>query len=719
MRVALALALVCAVSAAGGGEGARWPELVREGEALARIGSTREAISLLEQAVRIAIASGDPARTAASRAALGQALLAAGDLPGAQRELLAAAELAEEADDAKVSAAVWGGLGNLRAAESDPNAALAAYAKAVAAADTAGDSASAFRFEANGAWLSAAEGDLPTARLWLARARSRGEALPDAEAPPLAWIQLGRAAVRSARRDPPARDTLLRQAHADLSRALDLASATGDEGAASWALGYLGELYEGQARFSEALELTRRAQRKAEEIQAPETELLWRIQAGRLEQMLGRRDAAIADYETALEGIAAQRHALSRSVGPGRLDYREQVTSVHLALVDLLLQRAAEGVAPERVQADLQRAQQAVERYKASELRDYFRDECVDAYRERLTDSASVSANAAVVYPIALPDRLEILVSGPLGIRQFTVGVPSELLDAEVRSLRSFLVKRTSRQYLRPAQKLHHWLIEPIARHLANLAVDTLVFVPGGMLRTIPMSALHDGEAFLVERYAVAITPGLELTDPRPIDRQALSLFLGGLSESVQGYPALEHVAEEINAVHALYGGNVLIDEAFTKEKIERSLRAHEFSIVHVATHGEFGGSADDSFLLTHDGRLSMDELASSVGAFRYRDTPLELILLSACDTARGDERAALGLAGIAVKAGARSALGTLWKVNDQAAAKIIVGFYERLSRPGVSRAQALRGAQLPLIADPLLGHPAYWSPFLLISSWL
>jgi CHAT domain-containing protein len=131
------------------------------------------------------------------------------------------------------------------------------------------------------------------------------------------------------------------------------------------------------------------------------------------------------------------------------------------------------------------------------------------------------------------------------------------------------------------------------------------------------------------------------------------------------------------------------------------------------------GADVADSYLLTHDGRIELQELSAYIGATSGREHPIELIALSACETAAGDERAALGLSGLAVKAGARSALGALWNVNDEAASVLMVSFYEQLAQPGTSRAQALQRAQQKLLATPGTQHPAHWAPFLLISNWL
>jgi CHAT domain-containing protein len=114
-----------------------------------------------------------------------------------------------------------------------------------------------------------------------------------------------------------------------------------------------------------------------------------------------------------------------------------------------------------------------------------------------------------------------------------------------------------------------------------------------------------------------------------------------------------------------------------------------------------------------------MDRLSQIVGSFKFRDQPLELLSLSACQTAAGDDRAALGLAGVAIKAGARSALATLWFVNDEASSALVTEFYRQLKNPSLSKAQALRQAQMTLLDNPEYQHPIFWSPFLLLNNWL
>ena len=290
---------------------------------------------------------------------------------------------------------------------------------------------------------------------------------------------------------------------------------------------------------------------------------------------------------------------------------------------------------------------------------------------------------------------------------------------AEVTKLLEALQLATGTSYLAPAQRLYDWFVRPYEPALRAAGVDTLVFVPDGALRTIPMAALHDGEDFLVRRYNLAVTPGLALTDPQPLDREAPKLLLAGLSESVQGFAALQHVEQELRSIEDIFGGQVLLNDGFTSSSFDSRIEGEEFSIVHIASHGTFSGNADQSFILTYDGQISINELADLVRRTRFRDVPLEMLVLSACETASGDEQAALGLAGIAIKAGARSAVGSLWQIDDEATSTLMAQFYRELSDPRSSRAGALRMAQTMLLENDQFNHPFYWSPFLLISNWL
>jgi len=497
-----------------------------------------------------------------------------------------------------------------------------------------------------------------------------------------------------------------RQAAEVLLIASEDAAAAPDDRLLSYALGYLAELYAGRGRNADALTLNGRALLAARSAQAPDAIYRWQWQLARLRGASGDHEGAINAYRAA---VATLREAREIS-GP-------ELADLYLELVDLLLQRAASADADTR-QALLYEARAALEDQKAGELRDYFRDACLDAKRKTAPDEVP---GALVVYPVLLEDRVELISSRGGVLESHVVAVGRETLTAEVRAFRDTLVKRTTRQYLRHARQLYDWLIRPLEADLTAHGIDTLVFVPGGPLRSIPFAALHDRETgeFLIEKIPVAITPGLTLTEPRAVPLHGVRLLAAGISEPVQGYPGLANVTAELAAVSEAFPSRQLLNRDFSVQRFETEISERSFDIVHVASHGEFTADPSKSYLLSYDGRISIDRLATLVGTTRFRERGLELLTLSACETARGDDRAALGLAGVALRAGARSALATLWSVNDEASAELVAAFYDGLGRESTSRAGALQRAQIKVLRMQQFEHPIYWSPYLLISSWL
>lgn len=457
----------------------------------------------------------------------------------------------------------------------------------------------------------------------------------------------------------------------------------------------------------------------AQSARAPESLYRWQWQSGRLLNRLGHLDDALSAYQEAAMTLHPIRSEVTVALQTAPDQNQPSIRTLYFELADLLLRRAALMPDTREAESHLRAARDVIEAFKAAELRDYFRDDCVDQMQARLTKLDTLSPSTAIIYPIVFGDRTELLVSLPDGLARHSVPVTATTLTDEVRRFRHTLEKRTTREYLPHAQQLYDWLIRPLAPDLRRHNVDTLVFVPDGSLRTIPMSALHDGHRFLIEQYAVAMSPGLDLTDPRPLDRANVSVLSSGLTQAVQGFPPLPHVAEELDSIRALFKGERLIDQEFLTPRLEEALKGGRYSILHIATHGQFAPDVNQSFLLTFDARLSMTQLERLVGFFRFRREPLELLTLSACQTGSGDDRAALGLAGIAVKAGARSALATLWSINDDASSELVSEFYRQLHDASISKARALQRAQLKLLSDRVYEHPAYWAAFLLLNNWL
>lgn len=676
-------------------------------------GEQREAAALARRALNAAEMLDEPTLMATALAVAGHVELQHGDRAQTETWLRRAAALATAHARPDLRARASNDLGVLLSQNGQPGAAVGQFAASRDAARAAGDPLGALRAEVNRARALYDSGQAHAARA------AAMDALPDLDALP-AGPERAILAIATARAlaagSPPAAPR--ERARALLEDAAALAGS--DARTQSFALGYASELADQAGDASAAMRLAQQAIHHAQRAAAPDSLYRWQWQVARLQARAGNA-RALASYREALATLDSVRNDLAASTraldaGDG---FRHRAGPLYLELVDLLLREAAATTLAATREDRLREARDTMEQLKSAELEDYFQDDCVAGLKAKTVGIDALASGTAAIYPVVLPDRLALLVSTRDTIRLHESPVAAAELAREVGALRARLEKRSTYQYLPHAQQLYRWVVEPLEADLSVAAVDTLVFVPDGILRTIPLSALHDGTRHLVERYAVGTVPGLSLTDPRAFSGATPVALLSGLTESVDGFPALPAVAGELSRVSAVYPGRELRDAGFTPRSFASALGEAEYSVVHVASHGQFGGNVDDTFLLTHDGRIDMNDLEAEIGRTATRERPVELLTLSACQTAAGDERSALGLAGVAVKAGARSALATLWSVNDRASGELVASFYEAMSTQQGSKAAALRQAQLRLLAEPRYRHPAYWSPFLLIGNWL
>ena len=709
-------AAAAAYEAAGNAEG-QARALVRVAEAQMNLGRTPDAIATLQRAQALAERIGKAPITLAVESTLGNAYVLSGRDADAERVLRASVDRAQKARDVDTAAQALNNLGNLYAMQGRFADASRIYKEAIDAAGRAGNKSVGIRASANLARALFDEGRYREVFPILAVLSEELRAQPASHEKAYGLIGLGRLNAKLMPAGIEPANALALRAHAALNDALAVAENIQDPRARSYALGYLGELYEQGARYEPALQYTQQALFAAQQADAPEILYRWQWQAGRILKAQGDSARAILAYQHAVTTLNNVRRDLI--AGGARTSFRESVGPVYFQLADLLLERSGTLSDPKQVTQHLVDARSAVEVLKGAELQDYFQDDCVTALRARTAGIDRLASNTAALYPIILENRLELLLSLPDGMHRYTSPVSSAALTQEIRSFRLRLEKRTTHQYLPHARKLYDWLIRPVAAELEKAGIDTLVIVPDGALRTIPLGALHDGKQFLVERYALATTPGLTLTDPQPIKRERANLLLQGLTESVQGFAPLPFVADELQNVQKLYGGTVRQDEQFTVPRMEKDLGDTPYQIVHIASHAQFDSDVNKTFLLTYDGRIGMNKLEQILGLSKFRTDAVELLTLSACETAAGDDRAALGLAGVAIKAGARSALATLWTVNDPASAELVSSFYRELQEPSVSKAKALQQAQVGLLKDARYRHPSYWSAFLLIGNWL
>lgn len=686
------------------------------------LGQHRRAHQLLERTLASSQQAPGQPHLALVQARLGGALLLTLDLERADAQLNQALAAARAEQRHSLASAILNDRGNLLALQGKVPDALAAFQEAASIApadDTTGLAASAL---ANAAATAARHQDTATSDRLNARALAEIERLPTHHTRGFLLLTAGLTDRELAQHDTDPTRPHLQRAHRAFSHGLTLADSLDNPSLRTYALGYLGDLYELDGNLDAALALSQRATFAAQQARRPEALYRWEWQTGRLLRKRGETEPALAAYRRATQALQPVRHDLALGYGnaASRLPFRESEGPLFVELADLLLRHATTAPDPAATQALLREARDTLEQLKAVELEDYFRDDCVDLLRRQTRSLESIAPQTAVVYFVPLPERTEILVGTGSELKQFTLDVAARPLVEQVRQLRRALETRTSHEYLLPARRLHDWLIAPLRPWLAERRIETLVLVPDGALRTIPLAALHDGEKFLVQDFALAVAPGLTLVDPQPLQRDRNRLLLNGLTQGVQGFPPLYFVADELDSVGQYYRTQRLADEAFTLDQLRRRMLEQQYSIVHIASHGQFDRDVRRSFLLTYDTKLTLDDLEGLVRPSQYRGHPVELLVLSACQTAAGDDRAALGLAGLAVKAGARSALATLWFVNDQSTSALVAELYGQLRHePSLSKAQALQAAQLHMLANRRFRHPCYWSPYLIVGNWL
>jgi len=681
---------------------------VNQAQAMQQLGFHRQAIATLEPIVAALDSVPDSLTKAVALRTLGDSLIQAGNATDAETALQTSLRIAQALPHEAAARAAMLSLGNLQAALEETATALDLYRDA----DHPGASPQTqVQAQLNQLKLLAQTQQVSQARsLWPATLALLNS-LPPSQSTLFGKINLAQSLITLSVSDDPTP----RQIADILATTLRQAQALGDRRSESFATGTLGHLYETLGQWSDATTLSQSALALAQEINATDVTYRWQWQLGRIYKAEKQTEKAIAAYSDSVSTLKQLRTDLV-AVNPAvQFSFQESVEPIHRDLVSLILDPSREATADE-----LETARETIEALQLAELDNFFREACLDAASVNIDQ---LDQRAAVVYPVILSDRLEVILSLPnQPLQHYATTVSADELNQTIEALQQFLVLRVGNQYLPHAQQLYDWLIRPLTPELSASAVDTLVFVLDGELRNIPMSALNDGEQFLLEQYSLALTPGLQLVNPTPLQSQALRVLTAGLSESRLGFSALPNVIDEVNQIQlTVPTAAVLLNETFTVKALSDSLAVAGSPIVHMATHGQFSSSNDETFVLTWNDRLTINTLNDLLQTSELNENgPIELLVLSACETATGDKQAALGMAGMAVRSGARSTIATLWQVNDEATAELMTALYQQLEDQQITKAEALRQAQLTVLQNPKYRqHPYYWSSYILVGNWL
>ena len=498
---------------------------------------------------------------------------------------------------------------------------------------------------------------------------------------------------------------------ATLMKAIALAENIGDYQAASFGLGYLGAYYEQVQQYQTAHHWTQKALQAARLSQKNQSSYKWNWQAGRIYKALGQTEQAIIAYERALASLPTIRSQLA--IGQERqLDFAREIEPVYRELLHLLLSNAP-------TSEQIEQALNIRDLLQLSELENFFGDYCFELLPAN-DNQLLEERKTGLIYTITLPEATYLIFKQAQKIKSFRLDIARSQLEEMVRRWRFDLENRAEDAYLFSGRQMYELLVKPIESELALVQPSTLIFIHDGLLRNVPMAALYNGEQFLVENYALGTSLGLNLklkkTELSPANTQALAL---GLSAETAEFDSLPYVKEEIELLAQLVDTRQLFNEEFTEKNMSEELTQNNFPLVHIATHGQFNGTIEDSFLLTYQEKISLSALERILNAHQnnFPNKPIELLTLSACQTATGNNRATLGLAGVAIRSGVSQVIGSLWFLNDSAENELITDFYHSLLLDKMSPYEALRQAQVKMLHEPIFSHPALWSSLILIAN--
>ncbi len=488
-----------------------------------------------------------------------------------------------------------------------------------------------------------------------------------------------------------------------LEQAKEIANQTGDNLSLAVIYAELGHFYEREKDYQLALEYTQLAQLKIATFLNYNYLYQWQWQEARLLKAMGEEEQAKLAYFNSLDSINQIRPEIANAGNDVEFDFQQEISPIYKELVGLLLDNPT--------QENLAKALEIHDRLQLAELENLFREPCF--YPENTQLEQWQKDNKIVIFiPIILSDSFQVIVSLP---NQKYLYVKQEInrseLNDKIRQWQTDLTNVNGQRYLETGNFFYRLIFEPFAEKMAEIEPNLIVFFNEGLLRNVPMSSLYDSQTqqFLIEQYPLSFSLARNFLIANQQEELTSALAFGLSKPRPPINIPLPQVREEVELVANQLNIQGFIDESFTKDNLAKSLAENQPQLLHLATHGEFTGLIENSFIQSYDQVLSPRELEKLLILSR-----LNLLTLSACQTSIGNARSVLGLAGIAVRIGIPSVLGSLWSINDDITVDFVEDFYENYKN-GVSTAVALRQAQIEQIK--IQSHPFNWSPFILIGN--
>jgi CHAT domain-containing protein len=346
------------------------------------------------------------------------------------------------------------------------------------------------------------------------------------------------------------------------------------------------------------------------------------------------------------------------------------------------------------------------------------------AQRELQSLVRQLGPDVALMQYYVTPDKVGIILTTPGVVLPFSSVVDAKALNRQIFQYRNMLGNRTSNP-LPASQALYQLLVAPVAQALEQAGIKTVMLSLDGNLRHVPFGALHDGKQYLAQRWSLPLYTAVTKDKLRDAVSPRWKTAGLGVTRALGEFKALPAVKRELDDVLRATAsggvpGEVYLDEQFTASRL-KDVGQRSVQLMHVSSHFQLSpGTEVNSFLLLGDGqRLTLGDMRTQ----NYRFDQVDLLTLSACDTGLGGGRDANGkeiegLGVIAQQQGAKAVLATLWPVADQSTATLMADMYQRRQTQTLSKIEALRQAQLALMAQPKYAHPFYWAPFILMGNW-
>lgn len=473
----------------------------------------------------------------------------------------------------------------------------------------------------------------------------------------------------------------------------------------------LGYLYQRKGELGLALKYAKLAQEKAQ----PQivSEILYRSQKlrGDLYQATGKRELAIDNYQNSIASADIFSQAISTTGSNRVIKFNLEIQSLYRESLKMILEQ------PKISPTNIKQALIISDKLRLSQLITYFGENCFEIDRQQLgtnnIDSNRKSKKIVTINSIVLPNKVFFFLQLPNGKIIKSQRSISELkLNELAKQWRGELITGDAWQFRERSKFFYDLIVRPFEAELESANPDILVFVNDGILRNLPMAALLDDNQFLIEKWAVSSSLGLKLKSPPKTQRSSSALVFGLSDPPKSKWRKLEGVLQEVRQIGNLIDAEEYLNSNFTVDNFSKKIKENDYSILHLATHGYFGGTAETSYLLAYDRKISVVELENILESSEHSP---DLLVLSACDTALGSKLSLLGLAGVAAKSGINFTVGTLWQVQDSEQLEIINNFYANFNQDLPNEAMALQKVQIEQIRQ--FSHPQKWAALSLISN--